>query len=122
MALQAPRSPVTHDYTLKIDIEPTSVVLDPYECSCIAYVRSRGLDFERVSDPSYLNPNSSIHIGAGVLLDYALPHIGIVEEMRGGGFIMSDMRILTNSNGDQYCHKEMRWIYYSDSAIRGFID
>jgi hypothetical protein len=84
-------------------------------CSCVGYMRELGHEFPRILDPSYLQPNASPQIGNMILLNYNLPHIGEVFDLRAGVLFYKE-RVLISGK----CYTRINWIEYSDPRIRGF--
>lgn len=83
------------------------------ECSCVVYVRSRGLNI--VGNASDQIPNSIPTIGAGIIFDYSnTGHIAIIENINEKGFIVSESNF-------KRCKKGTRLIPFNDPAIKGFV-
>ena len=99
------------------------VKINPYDCSCVQFVRDKGLDFPRINTPDDLEPSSNPVLGGGVLFKYpnGYSHIGYIQDIRGAGFVMSDRRILKDSEGNEYCSDDMRFMFWDDPALRGFV-
>ena len=109
-------------------IKPTRIVFDERveteeapqwnldNCSCVAYMRELGHDFETIPDPSKLPNNSSPVIGGLVLLKWnGLPHIGHIANFFPEGMWVKH-RYLSKGN----CITTEEFFSFTDERIVGF--
>lgn len=104
-------STTTRAYALNILREKALI-----DCSCVTYMRELGHVFAPVPDPSYMTPNTVPAIGVMILLDFKLPHVGEVMDLRPKILFYKE-RILI---GDD-CFTRVSWIAYDDERIRGYV-
>ena len=77
--------------------------------------RALGLNLPRVRTPDDLQPNTTAHIGAGVLLKYKnkVPHVAVIIGISEKGMLVGQ----TNKPEGEYSEEWLPWNHY---AIRGF--
>lgn len=111
---QAPGDSLVWKPLPKIEItEPKKEVYDDKNCSCVVYVRERGLPLPPIYTPNDLEPNAEARPGAAILLDYNEPHIGFVTSSDGSQVCFDEANF-------RRCQMTHRCIPIDDPVIRGY--
>lgn len=115
MYAQAPGEPLAWKSLPEIEIIETNEkeYADTTHCSCVVYVRERGLPLPPIYTPANLEPNAEVRPGAAILLDYNEPHIGIVTSN-------DEKEVCFDEANFKHCKITSRCIPLDASEIRGF--
>ena len=81
--------------------------------SCVKGARALGLKVPPIVTPRDLKPNAEPQVGAGVLLDYGVPHIAVLLDATPTGYLIAETNYKKGKYGE-------RLIPLNDPHLRGF--
>ena len=105
-----------NEVAIASDIDAEGPSDDGSFCSCVVYVRSKGVDIPPLGEdgtPDLLDPNVPPTQGGAIIFEYG--HIAYIEALLPKGMWISE----ANKTPCEYTE---RFIPYDDPSIRGFYD